>query len=90
MRIICTNCGKNYNFKNKQQIYVCQGRNNRGKKFCDSKIIKRKDLDYIVTGHYKIYGESNVEKVMVDVDGSLVIYYEDGGKSVWDDTKLVF
>lgn len=93
-KIFCMNCGKKYNRKNnhEQCILICSGRNNYGIKFCSSKIIKEKDLLNIIKIHCRNYNkkEIDVNKIEINIDGEVKIYYKDGKISEWNSNKLIF
>ena len=100
--IQCLNCGKNYNFKNDHNlhVYICSGTKNYGSEFYPRRIIKEEDLLYLVENHCRIYnlkfdvnkirtGEL-VEKITVDTNGEIKIYYIDGKLSLWNSTNIIY
>jgi len=96
--IICTNCGKNYNFKkdHNSKIYICSGTKNYGKLFCPRRIIYEEHLIYIVGNHCKLYNKQFknyrdiISKIEINIYGEVKILYKDKKITIWDSTQLIF
>ena len=100
--IKCANCGKNYNYRNDhgQEIFLCSGKKNYGVKFCDSNVIKQNDLIYLIKKHCQIYKKEFIlsqdkikeliEKITIEINGEINIYYKDGKISKLNTNNLIF
>ena len=87
--IKCTQCNKNFNFKdnNGTHEYVCQTRKNKGIETCNSTVLKEEELFELIEAHCEFYnkefGKSKVKlfvnKIEVDKIG-YIIYFKDGNK----------
>jgi hypothetical protein len=93
--IKCKSCGKNFNFKNDNgtPIYLCSGYKNYGSKYCPRNIIHEKDIKSVVELHLsrtslgKEIIKENVN--IIEVNGDLItIFYKDGSKSEWNNSRL--
>jgi len=92
--IICKSCSKRFNYKedNGNLIYVCSGYKNYGSKFCKRNILREIDLINLVELHLSTSNKNVILKDVIDrieVDGeSVTIYYLDGTKTEWCNSKL--
>jgi hypothetical protein len=93
--IICKKCGKKYNGKleGKTYNYICSGYKNYGSKYCPRNILHEKDIISVVKMHLSqasLDGETVKENInRIEVDEELIsIFYKDGSKSEWNNSKL--
>ncbi len=94
--LIKCSCGKNFNYKNDNgiPIYLCSGYKNYGSKYCPRNIIHEKDIIEVIKMHISQVSldreiiKENINRI--EVDGELItIFYVDGTKSEWDNSKLL-
>lgn len=85
--IKCKQCNKNYNSKNNNGTidYICQTRKNRGKDYCDSRILKEDFLIYLIEKNREInnktFNKSRVKQTIkvIEVNGNnICIKFVDG------------
>lgn len=85
--IKCTQCDKNYNPKNNNGTinYICQTRKNRGKDYCDSRILKEDFLINLIEKNREIrnktFNKSRVKQTIetIEVNGNnICIKFVDG------------
>lgn len=97
--IKCKQCDKNYNTKNNNGTinYICQTRKNRGKDYCDSRILKEDFLIYLIEKNRKIrnktFNKSRVKQTIkiIEVNGNnICIKFIDGAMVKISSSSVIF
>lgn len=97
--IICKQCGKNYNPKNNNGTinYICQTRKNRGKDYCDSRILKEDFLIEVIEKNRKInsklFNPSRTKQTIQIIEvfqNDVLIKFKDGTNAKISNSSINF